>query len=231
MIKKSPRACQIFCNASAAFFRYDCIAYLPTDSVPSLKIDHFHKILLFFYIRDNGKWVERNFNWHCTGRFFYEYHKIPEKPVLFHIAKLARHRLWFRWQCGQLPASEEMPNSRFGRWALHLSVVPDSCRLAVSLCKLNISFDFYRVCENTYKSWVRFFSESGTTMTWDIHALAHHVVISDFMDCNFKKSTGFSGRDVHHEMKPGGKRIFEKLRWRTVTFVGIRGKDLKSRLH
>ena len=49
-------------------------------------------------------------------------------------------------------------------------------------------------------------------MTWDIHALAHHVVISDFMDCNFKKSTGFSGRDVHHEMKPGGKRIFEKLR-------------------
>ena len=79
--------------------------------------------------------------------------------------------------------------------------------------KLNISFDFYRVCENTYKSWVRFFSESGTTMTWDIHALAHHVVISDFMDCNFKKSTGFSGRAVHHEMKPGGERIFEKLRW------------------
>ena len=38
MIKKSPRACQIFCNASAAFFRYDCIAYLPTDSVPSVKI-------------------------------------------------------------------------------------------------------------------------------------------------------------------------------------------------
>ena len=68
-------------------------------------------------------------------------------------------------------------------------------------------------------------------MTWDIHALAHHVVISDFMDCNFKKSTGFSGRDVHHEMKPGGERIFEKLRWKTVAFVGIRGKDLKSRLH
>ena len=231
MIKTSPRACQIFCNASAAFFRYDCIAYLPTDSVPPLKIDHFHKILLFFYIRDNGKWVERNFNWHCTGRFFYEYHKLPEKPVLFHIAKLARHRLWFRWQCGQLPASEEMRNSRFGRWALHLSVVRDSCRLAVSLCKLNISFDFYRVCENTEKSWVRFFSESGTAMTWDIHALAYHVVISDFMDCNFKKSTGFSGRDVHHEMKPGGERIFEKLRWKTVAFVGIRGKDLKSRLH
>ena len=84
-----------------------------------------------------------------------------------------------------------MRNSRFGRLALHLSVVRDSCRLAVSFCKLNISFDFYRVCENTYKSWVRFFSESRTTMTWDIHALAHHVVISDFMDCNFKKSTGF----------------------------------------
>ena len=66
MIKKSPRACQIFCNASAAFFRYDCIAYLPTDSVPPLKIDHFHKISLFFYIRDDGKGVERNFNWHCT---------------------------------------------------------------------------------------------------------------------------------------------------------------------
>ena len=174
MIKKSPRACQIFCNASAAFLRYDCIAYLPTDSVPPLKIDHFHKLLLFFYIRDNGKWVERKFNWHFTvpGRFFYEYHKLPEKPVLFHIAKLARHRLWFRWQCGQLPASEEMRNSRFGRWALYLSVVRDSCRLVVSLCKLNISFDFYRICENTYKSWIRFFIESGTAMTWDIHALA-----------------------------------------------------------
>ena len=66
MIKKSPRACQIFCNASAAFFRYDCIAYLPTDSVPSVKIDYFHKNLLFFYIRDNGKWVEGKFNWHFT---------------------------------------------------------------------------------------------------------------------------------------------------------------------
>ena len=202
MIKKSPRACQIFCNASAAFFRYDCIAYLPTDSVPPLKIDHFHKILLFFYIRDNGKWVEGKFNWHFTGRFFYEYHKLREKPALFHIAKLARHRLWFRWKCGQLAASEEMRNSCFGRWALYLYVVRDSCRPAVSLCKLNISFDFYCVCENTYKSWIRFFIESGTAMTSDIHVLAHHVVISDFMDCNFKKSTGFSGRDVHHEMKP-----------------------------
>ena len=83
MIKKSPRACQIFCNASAAFFRYDCIAYLPTDSVSPVKIDHFHKILLFFYIRDNGKWVERNFNWHCTGRFFMNIINFLKNPYFF----------------------------------------------------------------------------------------------------------------------------------------------------
>ena len=83
MIKKSPRACQIFCNASATFFRYDCIAYLPTDSVPPLKIDHFHKISLFFYIRDDGKWVERNFNWHCTGRFFMNIINFLKNPYFF----------------------------------------------------------------------------------------------------------------------------------------------------